>query len=279
MKRISRLLFVLLISALPAAAEFEGVMDMKMTMTDTEGNSTGGGTMKVAVGKPGVRSEINMQMSQMGMKMVMLFQNDNPDVIYRINDEGKSYSEMKLPKTPEAVERAQAGDKYTVKKLGTEKILGYDTQHVLVTHSTGVGDTVTYTTNEMWIAKDFLAYDTFKRLQARGPNGAGNAAMEKALKDAGAEGMPLKAVMAGPMGGKMIMEVVKADKKSLPASTFQIPAGYTKSAGGLADMLGGVSNPEVDDAKKKMQDALKNMTPEQRQQIEEMLKKRGLQQP
>jgi hypothetical protein len=29
--------------------------------------------------------------------------------------------------------------------------------------------------------------------------------------------------------GQVRMEVVKAEKKSLPASTFEIPAGYTRS--------------------------------------------------
>ncbi len=273
MKKISRTLLVLLLTALPAAAEFEGVMDMKMTMTDADGNSTGGGNLKVAVGKPGVRSEVVMQMSQMSVKMVMLFQNDNPDVIYRIDDHAKSYTEIKTPKDPQPVENAQDADKYTVKKLGEEKIVGYNAQHVLVMHKTG--------TNEMWVAKDFLPYDTFKRLQAR-QGSSGNAGMEKALKDAGAEGMPLKAIMAGPMGGKMTMEVVKADKQSLPASTFQIPAGYTKSAGGMMDALGGVQSPQLDEARKQMQDrlkdAMKNMTPEQRRLIEERMKQQGVQQ-
>ncbi len=127
----------------------------------------------------------------------------------------------------------------------------------------------------MWIAKDFLDYKLFQRLQAHPGGGMGNEAMEKALKDAGAEGMPLKAIMPAPTGGKLTMEVVKADKQSLPASTFDIPAGYTKSEGGLD--MSGVSNPQIDDARKKMQEALKNMTPEQRARFEQMMKQRGIQ--
>jgi len=77
------------------------------------------------------------------------------------------------------------------------------------------------------------------------------------------------------------MEVVKIDKKSLPASTFEIPADYTKSEGGLMDMMGGMSGPQADEANKKMgeaqqrmQEALKNMSPEQREMIEKMMKQR-----
>ena len=266
MKKISRGLLVLLVSALPAWAQFEGVMDMKMTMTDESGASQGGGNIQVSVGKPGFRSDLNMQMPQMSMKMVMLFKESNPDVMYQINDEAKSYTEIPMPKGSDT--KAADADKYTIKKLGEEKILGYKTQHVLAIHNTG--------TNELWLAKDFLDYNMFKRLQGRQ---AGQAGLEKALKDAGVEGMPLKSVMSGPMGGKMVMEVVKADKKSLPASTFEIPAGYTKSEGGLMNALSGASGPQVDAAKKQMQEAMKNMTPEQRKQLEEIMKRRGGQPP
>jgi hypothetical protein len=267
MKKISRGLLVLLVSALPAWAQFEGVMDMKMTLTDPSGANQGGGDIVVSVGKPGFRSDLNMQMPQMSMKMVMLFKESTPDVMYQINDEAKSYSEIPMPKNADAAKATADADKYTVKKLGEEKILGYKTQHVLAIHNGS--------TNELWLAKDFLDYNMFKRLQGR----QAQAGLEKALKDAGVEGMPLKSIMPGPMGGKMTMEVVKADKKSLPASTFDIPAGYTKSEGGLMNALSGASGPQVDAAKKQMEEAMKNMTPEQRKQLEEIMKRRGAQPP
>jgi hypothetical protein len=267
MKKISRLFLVLSLTAMPAMAQFEGIMDMKVTMTDGNGGTQGTGDLKVSIGKPGARTEMTMQAMQMNMKMVMLIKTDTPDVMYRIDDEGKSYSEISFAKKPGAPDKDQDTGKYTVQKLGEEKILGYKTQHVLVMHDG--------TTNEMWMAKDFLDYTLFQRLQAHPGSKMGNEGMEKALKDAGAEGMPLKAIMPGPNGGKLTMELVKADKQSLPTSTFDIPAGYAKSAGGMMD-LGGVSSPQMDEMKKKMQDAMKNMTPEQRQQLEQMMKQRGI---
>jgi len=267
MKNLTRSALVLLLTALPALAQFEGVLEMKMTMADKDGAGAGGGNMKVSLGKPGARSEMTMQMQQMSMTMVMLFKNDSPDTVYRINDAGKTYTEINLAKMRQMAGQVQDTQKYDVKKLGEEKILGYNTQHVLVTH----GDSTT----EMWTAKDFLDYDTYSRLQARPGGRMGGEAMSKALKDAGAEGMPLKSIMTSPDGAKVTMEVVKADKQSLPASTFEIPASYTKSAGGLMDMMGGMSSPQLDDAKKKMDDALKNLTPEQRARIEQMMKQRA----
>ena len=227
--------------------------------------------MNVAVAKAGTRSEMNMQMGPTGVKMVMLQKNDTPDTIYRINDADKTYTEIDLAKMRAMAGQQQDTSEYTVEKLGEETILGYKTQHVLVKEknpASGSGMNM-----EMWTAKDLLDYETFSKLQAR-PRKGRDEALLKALKAAAADGMPLKAITTSSDGSKVTLEVVKADKKSLPPSTFEIPAGYTKSAGGMMDMLGGASGPQADEAKKKMDEALKNMTPEQRQMMENMMKQR-----
>jgi hypothetical protein len=274
-KRISPTLFALLLAAGPAFGQFEGTLEMKMTMAGM-GNE-GGGTMNISVAKAGSRSEMDMKMGPMAMKMVMLQKNDSPDILYRINDANKTYTEMDLAKMKEMAGQKQAKRKYTVEKLGQETILGYKTQHVLVKEqdaSNGAGMNL-----EVWTAKDLLDYETFSKMQVRRGKGAGEEAMIKALKDADADGMPLKSLATTPEGMKVTMEVVKVDKKSLPASTFEIPAGYTKSEGGLMDMMGGMSGAQADqarkqmgDAQQRMDDAMKNMTPEQREMIQKMMK-------
>jgi hypothetical protein len=184
---------------------------------------------------------------------------------------------MDLAKMREMAGRQMDKKKYKVEKLGQETILGYKTQHVRLTEQdTGGGKGLAI---EMWAAKDLLDYTTFSKLQAQRGKGASEEAMIKALKDADADGMPLKSIATTEDGMKVTMEVVKVDKKSLPASTFEIPSGYTKSEGGLLDMMGGMSAPQADearkrmgDAQKQMEDAMKNMTPEQREMIQRMLK-------
>ena len=256
-----------LVTASTAFAQFEGMIETKMTVTDASGANRAAGTVNIAISKAGVRNEMNMQMQGMSMKTVMLLKNDNPDLMYRINDANKTYTETDLAKLRDLAGKAQTEEKVTVKKLGEEKILGYNTQHVLVTQNDSA--------IEMWTAKDFLDYATYSKLQAsRGRPGNGEA-LQKALKDAGVEGMPLKSVSSNPDGGKATMEVVKAEKKSLPASTFEIPAGYTKTAGGMMDMMGGMSGPQADEARKRMEDAMKNMPAEQREMMEKMMKQRG----
>jgi hypothetical protein len=279
LKRISPTLFALLLAACPAFGEFEGTLDMKMTTEGAGGEFSGSGTMHAAVSKAGARCEMNMQMGPMAMKMVVLQKTASPDVLYYIDDANRTYSEMDLARLREMAGQAQKSRKYSVEKLGQENILGHKTQHVLVKEQKpdgGNGETI-----EAWTANDLLDYATFSKWQGRPGKGGGQEALAKALKDAGADGLPLKSIATTPDGTKVTMEVMKLDKQTLPASTFEIPAGYTKSEGGLMGMMGGMSAPRGDEAKKQMEkarqqmdEALKNMTPEQREMIEKMMKQR-----
>jgi hypothetical protein len=270
-KKISPAVFGLLLAAMPAYAQFEGVLEMKMTMAGKDGEG-GGGTMAMAVAKAGTRFEMNLEMRPAGMKMVMLQRNDTPNLVYHINDANKTYMEIDQAKMREMAAQHKDPTQYTVEKLGWENILGYKTLHVLVKEQkpeAGQG-----MTSELWTAKDLLDYATFSKMQARRGKAASEEALLKALKDAGADGMPLKSITTTGDGSKVTMEVVRVDKKSLPASTFEIPEGYTKSAGGMMDMMGGMSGPQADEARKRMSEAMKNMTPEQRERIEKMRQQR-----
>jgi hypothetical protein len=277
-KNISPILFALLLAALPAYAQFEGVLEMKMTTAGKDAEFGGGGTMNVAVAKAGTRCEMNMKMGEMGVKMVMLQRTDTPNTLYHIVDANKTYSEIDLAKAREMAGQQQDTKKYTVEKLGQETILGYKTQHVLVKETNPGAEG---TSSEMWTAKELLDYATFSKMQARQGKGGGEEALLKALKDAGADGVPLKSIATTADGTKITLEVVKVDKKSLVASTFEIPADYTKSEGGMMGMMGGMSGPQsdevrksTDEAKKRMEEAMKNLSPEQREMVEKMMKQR-----
>jgi outer membrane lipoprotein-sorting protein len=267
LRRFNLTLLALLCATAPALAEFEGILDMKVSMTGTD---TGGeGAVKVAVSKAGARNEMNLQAGGMKMQVVMLFKNDTSNVVYRLDEANKTYSEIDLTKLQELAGRAAQNENYTVKKLGEEKILDYKTQHVL---ATGKESKI-----ELWTAKDLLDYATFNRLQgAQGNRMGGGDQLQKALKDAGADGIPLKMVTTMNDGATVTMEVVKAEKKALPASLFQIPPDFKKSTGGMMGDMPGMSSPDMDALKKQMEDALKNLTPEQREMMEKMMKQRGV---
>jgi hypothetical protein len=124
---------------------------------------------------------------------------------------------------------------------------------------------------EVWTTKDLLglSYETMRGLMRRGA-GDDDGSMMKALRDAGAEGFFVKMVTRekGKTEPLTTMELTKAEKRSLPGSLFEIPPGYTKQEG----MLGaaGVMSPE---AAEQMKKAMENLTPEQRKQMEEMMKR------
>jgi hypothetical protein len=64
------------------------------------------------------------------------------------------------------------------------------------------------------------------------------------------------------------MELTKVERKSLKAALFEIPPGYTKREGmmGAASVMAPGGN---DDMRK----AMESLSPEQRKQIEEMMKR------
>jgi hypothetical protein len=280
-KRIRSALLALLLASLPAYAQFEGVVQMKIAMTGKSNTAGTSGTITVSVAKAGARSEANMQMGPTAMKTVTLQRADATNTLYRINDANKTYTEVDLAKTVEAAATQPASDQYTVEKLGQETVLGYQTQHVVVKEKNPSPGAANARTIELWTAKDVLDYATFSKLQAR--RGKADEGLVKALKDAEADGLPLKCVSTAADGGKVTMEVVKVDKQSLPGSTFEIPAGYTKSAGGAMDKAGGMFSPQAEIAKKQrdqlqqnLREAMKTMTPEQRAVIEKRMKQLNL---
>jgi hypothetical protein len=249
------------LAAAPAYAQFEGEITMKMTMRE------GTGMGKAYLSKAGVRSELDIQGARMPMKMTTLVKASNPDLVYLINDTQKSYAEMDSRKTREELEKTRGKNResWTVKKLGRETVNGYACEHVLVMHGDDVKSEM-----EWWTSKDIsgLSYESMRGLMRRG--GQNDEGIMKALRDAGAEGFVVKAVTRekGSPTPVMTMELTKIEKKSVPASLFEIPAGYRKQEG-MMGAMGVMASPE---AQEQMRKAMENMTPEQRKQIEDMMK-------
>jgi hypothetical protein len=237
------------LAAAPAFAQFEGQIDMKIT---AQGGVTGTG--KVFVSRAGSRTEMDMETARMPIHMTTLMRFSTPDVMYLINDKAKTYSEVDTKKAREQAAK-MAGDKdkeaYSVKVLGSEKVLGYSTKHVLLSRPSDKSEM------EVWTTKDLLglSYESMKGLMRRGAQDEGS--MMKALKDARAEGFFVKMVTRekGKTEPLTTMELTKAEKKSLPASMFEVPTGYAKQE----EMMGA---------------AMENLTPEQKKQMEEMMKQR-----
>ncbi len=250
------------LAATPALAQFEGEVTFKMTMRE------GGGTGKAYVSKVGARSELELQAARMPMKMVTLMKYANPDILYMINDASRSYAEMDLKKLREQAAKSQ-GQKETwhLQKLGRETVNGYSCEHVLLTRTDN-----SKAESEWWTSKDIagLNYESMRSLTRR--PGQSDEGIPKALRDAGADGFVVKMVTRekGDPNPLATMELTKVERKRVPASLFEVPAGYTKQEG----MLGAASVVAPPEAQEKMRKAMENLTPEQRKQIEDMMKAR-----
>ena len=226
MKRVVRSMFAAAaLVAAPAFGQFEGQIDMKIT-----GQEGMAGTGKVFVSKVGSRTEMDLESARMPMHMTTLMKFSAPDVMYLINDKARTYTEMDTKKAREqAAKMTGAKDKeaYSIKVLGSEKLLGYSTKHVLLSRPGDKSEMEAWTTTDLL----GLSYESMKGLIRRPAQDEGS--MMKALKDAGAEGFFVKMITRekGKTEPLTTMELTKIEKKSLPASMFEVPAGYTKQEG------------------------------------------------
>ncbi len=275
-------LLALAVSSLPALAQFEGVIEMKM-----EGGGAAAamsGTGKTYVSKSAWRSEMEMTRAnakndpdklkatggQPTFRMVVLGKLSEPGITYMINETAKTYARI------DSAEMAKnhpkdADKKWTVKRLGKDRVAGLACENVKAVEEGKKSEFELCVTNEL------ASGEWIRALQAQQRSSGG--LWMKALKDAGVEGYPIRMVVRESESGPvtMRMEATKVERKSLPASLFVVPPGFKETS-----LFGNLSgSPEqakqMEEAQKKMDEMMKNMTPEQRKQMEEMMKKMGQQ--
>lgn len=259
-----RTLPVLLLTAVlafPALAQFEGVLESKLTGPGSSGTS------KAWVSKAGSRIEMQMQAAarpgtaSAGMTMVVLHRNAEPDLSYIVNESTKSYSVIDNRQTQKGT---PSDETYAVKRLGKDTVAGFSCQKALLTSSKGQQI-------ELCTSSELLGGSSWIRsMQSRGSSAGGG--LVRALKDAGLEGYPLRWVTKDEEGRSTSWELVSAKRQSVPASTFEVPAGYRKTD----SVMGAMMSPETE---RQMKEAMEKMTPEQRKMLEEMMKQQKKQQP
>lgn len=135
---------------------------------------------------------------------------------YLINRDSKTYSVI-----PQDASLSTEGDpKITVKKTTeTQKILGYTCAKTVVT----VTEDKQTVTQVFWTTTEIKGLDFGRMVNQQ--TGQDNYTMY--FKDL--EGIPLKVDMTIPQGN-VVMEATEVKKQTLPASDFQIPAGFKKTA-------------------------------------------------
>lgn len=270
----SAALLLAVAAASPLFGQFEGVADFKITMGE-KGRAVNG-TGKVYVARAGYRSEWKTEFvseprkdgaapQPITMTMTMVGQRGEPDKLYMIDDRARTYSVMDLKKMRDEA-RSQSKETYTVQRLGHDSVAGMACEKAAATSSRG--EVV-----DVCVSKELSASsDWISAMSQRGGGGSWFAA----LKENGLEGFPVRWTTRrkGATEPSMVMEVTRVERKTLPASLFQVPAGYKQTD----SVLGGLTPDQqktLNDARAQMKDALDKMTPEQRKAYEDAMKRYG----
>jgi Domain of unknown function (DUF4412) len=259
-------------AALASASPFEGVADFRVQTSMEKGKSMTG-TGRIFVTPSAYRTEWEMTVpdsSRRGkqgpqrMKMTMLGKVANPNVLTMINDENKTYSVWDASKSAKEA-GSVSKETYTVERLGAGSVAGFGCDKARLTSSQGDQIEVCVS-KELGASGDWIA--AVNRSEASGQNWV------RVLKEKGIAGFPVRWSMRrkGETEPFTTTELTRLEKKSLPASLFEVPAGYRQT-----DIAIGGLTPEqekaMSDARAQMDEALKNMTPEQRKAYEDAMKR------
>ena len=245
MKNKTKLLTWLLLFS---SAGFSQGFYTEYNMTAGEGVS---GKIKTFSQSNNTRSEIHMTIPGMpggGHSSATLMLASTPDKIYQINIAAKTYTEVAKNSAREMNDAPQSD--YVVTVLGKEKAGIYNCTHVKVKQTSNKQE------QEMWVSTDLPGYADYAKIKTAY---TGKDNLMKALTAKGAVGFPVR-IKSLEKGSSVQMDLVKAEKKNIPSTTFSL-AGYTKSAVPSGAGHGQPGNNE------EMMKQMQNMTPEQREQM------------
>jgi len=251
---------VFLVCSAAALAQFEGVADFKATTVSGRGETIPGrGTFYVS--KNAVRGDWEMDL-QAGAKKdpgapdryrsTILERISEPDKMYMLNPEKKTYFVLDLKKARESMPKDTA--KYTVTRAGRDTVAGLSCEKAAIASSSG-------SRVEVCVTRELTPSAAWLSVMNRDRTG-----FLGALRANGLDGFPIRMIARAANNKDIVSsyELVRVERKALPPSTFEIPPGYTKSS------MASMRTPEQEKA---MKDALSKMTPEQRKRYEEMMKK------
>jgi Domain of unknown function (DUF4412) len=167
----------------------------------------------------------HVDMNMLGMRMTMLGHDDQHKYSMVLYPESKMY---KLNSIDTAKLNAdQKKLTCTVIRIGNETVAGYSCVHSKLTMVTPNGNKPITITEDLWTSTSVPGYAQLKQLTNTQNI---TIAMLQALDNAGCGGFPVKMTMQSEAIG-MDMILITASRKTFPASTFEIPAGYTPMTG------------------------------------------------
>ncbi|MDZ4846139.1 MAG: DUF4412 domain-containing protein [Chitinophagales bacterium] len=246
MKKITATLFTICTAITLFAQGY--YIEMKLT-SDKQSFS---GNMKLYFQDNNSRGDIAMNIPELGtaMNFSTLSLASNPGTIYMLDEQKRTYTEIKTDADESYKDYPQS--EYEVTVLGKETVNGYNATHVNVKRKSSK------TSEDMWMTTDIVDYADYAKIKSKY---TGKDNLNKALEAKGAAGFPVR-IKTVEQGMTMQIDVVKAEKKTNPASSFTLD-GYKKAVAATS-MPAGL---DVNELMKNMQ----NMTPEQMEQFQKQM--------
>jgi hypothetical protein len=234
-----------------SAADFEGRAQYRLT-----GAMEQQGTAEAVVGPGGARFHVEFtspKMKQMGMAEVnatTLLKAGDRDHLYSIDEAHHSYAVVDTH--PEARSGA-----WKVTRLGPSSAAGYPCERARIEAGEGSHPA------ELCIASTLGRVAMWATAAGQGDEG-----MPAALAKAGLDGLPIRWAenQGADDGSGFVLELVKVTRERVPASEFEVPAGYARRE------RSSVSSAEM---RARMEERLKSLTPEQRKRVEQLLHGKG----
>ena len=260
----------LLLPALPAPAQFEGVAHVEMASGEGELGVTGKGQMFMTSAAWRVEMDLNTPTgaspakrggpaTRQATRLVVFGKASEPRKTWMLNDRKKVYAVI------EDVDRGEApAPDWKVARAGQDKVAGIACTSVKAQRE---GDEEVH---EACLAKDFVSGDWLKSV---------NESQElwlTAVQKAGFTGFPVRQV-SRTRDGKVTnrFEIVKLERRKVPASMFEVPAGYRKGEPLDVMPMSAEQQQQMQEAQRQAAEHMKNMSPEQKKMMEEMMKKYG----
>lgn len=249
--------------SLPALAAFEGELNFQIASTGT-GKGKVDGTVKALVSKNGWRSEMNMAARGQRIRLLMIGKSSEKKIVYLVNESLKKYARMDINKMQQWTGK-QDHREYAVKKKGKARVAGFACDEVEITEKNGDAKI------DACIAKNLFRSEMTQLFQ-QDQHAQG---WMRDLKKVGIEGAPIRMVVRSKKQPTIVTttKLVKARKYQVPPSMFEVPAGYQQASALEVFAQTGPQAAQMKAASEQMQRAMKNMSPEQRKMIEEMMKR------
>lgn len=261
MKKLLALILIITCSLSVINSSAQGVyIEYKLSSDNAEKSMSGNNKTWHQDGNSRSEMEINVAGLPAGaMNAVTITRKDKPNTIIKLTPSNHTYTEISYEEYEPKEKKSTEPFEVTV--VGKETVNGYSCTHVIAKFKNSGK-----VRNEWWTSKEVAGFPGFSGL--KGTKYLDDDSFFSKMAEKGADGFPVRMKMSEAGMGGIQMDLVKAEKKSVASSMFEIPANYTKAA-----------SMDMSNMPKSMQD-LKNMTPEeQKKMMEDLMKMYGGQQP